>query len=55
MLENAPPVMRPMSDIEYEMTFTIDVAGILAALRKLPDGAGTSAFVAAYNAGHEHT
>lgn len=55
MFENAPPVKRPVSDLEYEMTFTIDVSGILAALRQLPDGAGTSAFVEAYNAGHKNT
>lgn len=29
--------------------FTIDFSGILETLRRLPDGAGTSAFVAAYN------
>ena len=55
MREKAQPVKRPVSDHEYEMTFTIDVSGILAALRQMPDGTGTSAFVAAYNAGHEHT
>jgi hypothetical protein len=36
----------------FTETFTVDVSGILATLRRLPDGAGTSAFVAAYNAEH---
>ena len=52
--EKAQPVKQPVFDREYEMTFTVDVSGILAALRQLPDSAGTSAFVATYNAGHEH-
>ena len=33
-------------------TFTMDFSGILATLRRLPDGAGTAAFIAAYNAEH---
>ena len=38
----------------YTESFTIDVTGILETLRALPDGAGTSAFVAAYNRTHPH-
>ncbi len=36
----------------YTESFTIDVSGIVDTLRRLPDGAGTSAFVAAYNREH---
>src|SRR4051812_50079279 len=40
-------------DVEhYTMSFMVDVSGILETLRGLPDGAGTSAFVAAYNRAH---
>ena len=35
-----------------EVVFTIDISGEVEALRGLPDGAGTAAFVAAYNARH---
>jgi hypothetical protein len=59
--------MRSMNEIEaprqsaiesdasgesFTESFTIDVSGILETLRSLPDGAGTSAFVAAYNRTH---
>ena len=36
----------------YTESFTIDLTGIVETLRGLPDGAGTSAFVAAYNRTH---
>ncbi|HEY2164120.1 MAG TPA: hypothetical protein VGH04_09025 [Gemmatimonadaceae bacterium] len=36
----------------FTESFTIDVSGIVKTLRALPDGAGTSAFVAAYNRTH---
>ena len=36
----------------FTESFTIDVTGILETLRGLPDGAGTPAFVAAYNRTH---
>lgn len=36
----------------FIMELTIDFTGILETLRRLPDGAGTSAFVAEYNATH---
>jgi hypothetical protein len=48
--EIAPPVERRISDDEFEVMHTIDVSGIVDTLRRLPDGAGTDAFVAAYNA-----
>ena len=59
--------MRSMNEIEaprqsallsdesgesFTESFTIDVTGILDTLRSLPDGAGTSAFVAANNRTH---
>jgi len=59
--------MRTMNEIEaprrsaiesddsgesFTESFTIDVTGILETLRALPDGAGTSAFVSAYNRTH---
>jgi hypothetical protein len=40
------------SDESYTESFTIDVTGILETLRALPNGAGTPAFVAAYNRTH---
>jgi hypothetical protein len=43
---------RQISDEESEVSFSIDVSGILATLRRLPDNAGTDAFVAAYNSEH---
>jgi hypothetical protein len=48
--ESAPPVERYLSDDEVEVSITIDASGIVRTLRTLPDGAGTHAFVAAYNA-----
>lgn len=48
--EIAPPVERQISDDEVEVGFTVDASGIMETLRGLPDGAGTDAFVAAYNA-----
>lgn len=48
--EIAPPVERQISEDEVEIGFTIDASGIVETLRGLPDGAGTDAFVAAYNA-----
>jgi hypothetical protein len=48
--ESAPPVERYLSDDEVEVIITIDASGIVRTLRTLPDGAGTDAFVAAYNA-----
>ncbi len=50
MREIAPPVEQQLNDNDFEVTFTVDVSGILATLRELPDGAGTDIFVAAYNA-----
>jgi hypothetical protein len=50
MRELEPPVEREISDDEVEVSFTINVTGIVETLRELPDGAGTDAFVAAYNA-----
>jgi hypothetical protein len=46
------PVEQTISEGEYEVTHTVDMSGILATLRSLPDGAGTTAFVRAYNAAH---
>ncbi len=49
--EQGEPTME--DDVEsFTMSFTVDFSGILATLRQLPDGAGTAAFVAAYNATH---
>ncbi|HYW31195.1 MAG TPA: hypothetical protein VE869_06770 [Gemmatimonas sp.] len=44
-----PPVERFISDDETELTLSIDISGIMHTLRSLPDGAGSAAFVAAYN------
>jgi hypothetical protein len=54
MHELEPPKRHDVADDEnsYMITFTVDHSGILKTLRQLPDGAGTSAFVAAYNAAH---
>jgi hypothetical protein len=58
--------MRDMNQIEppqrsavgddgtFTESHTIDVSGILDTLRGLPDGAGTAAFVTAYNLSHTH-
>jgi hypothetical protein len=48
--ELVPAVERRISDDEFELMITVDVAGILETLQGLPDGTGTAAFVAAYNA-----
>lgn len=45
----APPIERRLSENEVEVSLTIDASGIVETLRGLPDGAGTDAFVAAYN------
>ncbi len=50
LLPVAPPVEQWISEDEFELTLTLDVGGFVETLRALPDGAGTSAFVAAYNA-----
>jgi hypothetical protein len=56
MHETAPPVRHEVSTDDssdtFTMTFTLDVSGIVDTLRQLPDDAGTSAFIAAYNAAH---
>lgn len=44
-----PPVERYISDEETELTLSIDISGIMHTLRSLPDGAGSDAFVQAYN------
>jgi len=38
------------TDDEFEQTFAVNVSAAVAALRALPDGAGTDAFVGAYSA-----
>lgn len=56
MHELEEPVRQAVAGDEdsesYIISFTVDVSGILETLRQLPDGVGTSAFVAAYNAEH---
>lgn len=52
MHEVLPEQRRDLPDGSYEVTFAIDVSGILETLRSLADDAGTAAFVAAYNATH---
>jgi hypothetical protein len=54
--EAAAPAMRTLararrrrvSDDAFEVDLELDVTGMLAALRALPDAAGTAAFVAAF-------
>jgi hypothetical protein len=46
------PVIRRLSDDTWEESLTIDASGIVETLRALPDNAGTTAFVEAYNATH---
>ncbi len=54
--EEAAPAMRTLArarrrrltDDEFEVDLEHDVSGMLAALRTLPDAAGTAAFVAAF-------
>jgi hypothetical protein len=48
--EIAPPAERRISEDTVEVTHAIDLSGIVEVLRGLPDGAGTDAFVAAYDA-----
>ena len=48
--EVEPPVERRVSEDVVEMSHTIDLTGIVEVLRRLPDGAGTEAFVSAYDA-----
>jgi hypothetical protein len=50
MREFEPPIERENPDGSIDVTLTIDVSGIIETLRTLPNGAGTAAFVAAYNA-----
>ena len=48
----APRIQEDEGGESWTESFTIDLSGILETLRVLPDGAGTSAFVAAYNQAH---
>jgi hypothetical protein len=50
MHEIVSPRETDNDDGTTDVVFTVDVSGIVEALRKLPDGAGTDAFVRAYNA-----
>lgn len=50
MHELVPPRETENDDGTTDVVFTIDASGIVETLRKLPDGAGTDAFVRAYNA-----
>lgn len=58
MHEIKAPQRRDVTDDDsddseaYITELTVDFSGILETLRRLPDGAGTSAFVAAYNVAH---
>jgi len=52
MVEIAPPIERENPDGTFEVELTIDASGIVKALQEIPDGAGTDAFVEAYNAAH---
>jgi hypothetical protein len=51
-----PPVREDVSSDDssetYTETFSIDVSGFVDTLRRLPDNAGTAAFIAAYNRTH---
>jgi hypothetical protein len=47
--EHFPSTRREISATEFELSETIDLSGIVETLRGLPDGAGTDAFIAAYN------
>ena len=44
----SPVVERRVNDKEVEVGVTLDVMGMLATLRALPDGVGTDAFLAAF-------
>jgi len=48
----APRRSEVAADGSFTESHTIDLTGILETLRALPDGAGTSAFVTAYNRTH---
>ena len=48
----APRTSEVADDGSFTESHTIDLTGILKTLRGLPDGAGTSAFVTAYNRTH---
>lgn len=48
MRELAPKTERRISEDEIEVNLTLDVMGMLATLRALPDGVGTNAFLAAF-------
>lgn len=50
MHEIGPSRETENEDGTTEVVFTIDASGIVDTLRKLPDRAGTDAFVRAYNA-----
>lgn len=52
MHQVVPPIERESADGTVDVQFTIDATGILRTLQQLNDGAGTDAFVAAYNARH---
>ena len=48
MRELTPKTERRISEDEVEVNLTLDVMGMLATLRALPDGVGTDAFLAAF-------
>lgn len=48
MRELAPKTERRVADDAVEVGLVIDVIGMLATLRALPDGVGTDAFLAAF-------
>ena len=48
MRELAPRSERRVSEDEVEVNVTLDVMGMLATLRALPDGVGTDAFLVAF-------
>lgn len=48
MRELVPRAERRVSDDHVEVGLVMDVIGMLATLRALPDGVGTNAFLAAF-------
>jgi hypothetical protein len=50
MHEIVSPRETDNEDGTTDVVFTVDASGIVETLRRLPDGAGTDAFVRAYNA-----
>jgi hypothetical protein len=48
MIAMAPKTERMVSENEMEMGLALNVSGMLAALRSLPNRAGTAAFLAAF-------